>query len=404
MTGRWVTAVRARVWETVKQPRSLLPYSKPVNIRQCSFHWLLPTSAIAFSLLFLLITRPAVPYNHLSGAIPLTMLDAFHKTPEGCRPPPRVFPLLDYGNGEHQRPHFDWSFGKKPPSDEEKVESPSWLPQDVPPGFERFETNSDSHDEKFGEQAVHCQAEIFEPYNPSNDPMKVSNLGDDILDPLREALKDVDVEHVMIMTLESARKELFPTQPGTPLYDALVKSHRDEDKESAMDKLAHMTLVSQMITGEYALDSQGKPANLSKSEWQDSSAEGMGGINVKGALTGSSLTLKSIMMGHCGVSPLPVDLLEEVNLDIYQPCFPQILELFNRKKNSTGEEAESGTGKSFLERPWKSIFMQPCTDAYDRQHILTKQMGFEQSITKETLMDENATYWHPNMETVNYFG
>lgn len=412
ISGRCVTAVRDRVWEGVKQPRTLLPYSKPMNARRCSFHWILPTIAISLSLIFLLITRPAIPYNHLSGAIPLTMLNAFHRPPKGCRPPPRPFPLPLDGHGHPPPPHMDW-FGKGSPgspSDEQTLERPSWLPRDPPPGFHRWEIGSDIHEEKYGVQAIQCPMEAFQHYNPARDPMKVSNLEDDVFTQLQGAFEDVDIEHVILLTLESGRKELFPTQPGTPLYDAILDSHVARDREDAMDKLAEMTPVSQMITGEYALDSQGERANLSDSKWQDSAAPGMGGINVKGALSGSSLTLKSVLMGHCGAQPLPVEFLEEVNLDIYQPCLPQVLELFNREKNSTNSMGDSTgllseeTEKPFVNSRWNSAFVQSCTDSYDRQHQLTENIGFDTIITKETLNDENATYYPPKTEEVNYFG
>ena len=400
MTGRWLHAVRDRCWESIKEPRSFLPTSKPVNIRRCSFHWLLPTSAITISLFFLLLTRPPIPYNHLSGAIPLTMLDAFKGQHGGCRPRPKPFPFLDDNNdsGHFRRP-LNWAFGSKP-AEEEVRDRPSWLPEDIPPGFHRWEVGSAIHEDKYGVQAIQCAPETFEHYNAARDPMKVSNLHEDVLPTLKDAFKDVDIQHVVLIILESGRKELFPTQPGTPLYDALLDSHDDKDKEDAMDKLAQMTLVSQMLSGEYAVDSLGQPANLSESKWEDATPPEMGGINVKGALTGSSLTLKSMMMAHCGVQPLPVDLLEEAGLDIYQPCLPQILELFNRKNASAEEIAE----KPFLNYPWKSVFTQPCTDSYDRQHILQDRMGFESKITKEVLEDVNATHYPPKTEEVNYFG
>jgi hypothetical protein len=410
MTGRWVHAVQNRLWESVKQPRTLLPYSKPSNVRRWSFHWILPTIAISVSLLFLLITRPAVPYNHLSGAVPLNMLNAFHRPPKGCRPPPRPFPLWDFGGKHHggKHHHMDWSFGKGPPPppppgpppDEELLERPSWLPLDPPPGFHRWEAGSSIHEEEYGVQAIDCPAESFHHYNSSSDPLKVSNLDLDILGPLQDAFKDVDIQHVVLLTLESGRKELFPTQPGTPLYDAILESHEERDREDAMDKLAQMTLVSQMLTGEYATDSMGEMANLSESKWQDSAAPGMGGINVKGALTGSSLTLKSVLMGHCGASPLPVEFLEEANLDIYQPCLPQIFDLFNREKDSTAEAEE----KPFVENPWNIAFVQSCTDSYDRQDQLMEKMGFDQRITKETLDNRNSTHYPPKTDEVNYFG
>ena len=230
--------------------------------------------------------------------------------------------------------------------------------------------------------------------------MKVSNLDEEILATLQDAFKDVDIQHVVLVILESGRKELFPTQPGTPLYDALLDSHDEKDKEDAMDKLAEMTLVSQMLTGEYAVDSLGQPANLSASKWQDPAGPDMGGINVRGALTGSSLTLKSMMMGHCGVQPLPVDLLEEAGLDIYQPCLPQIFDLFNQK-NASAEEIQE---KPFLGYNWKSVFTQSCTDSYDRQHILQERMGFKEKVTKEVIEDEESKHYPPKGEEVNYFG
>lgn len=399
MTGRWVHAMRDRIGEGVLQTRTLLPYTKSTSIQRCSFPWLLPTIAISLSLIILQIARPAVPYNHLSGAIPLTMLSAIHKAPKGCRPLPQPFPLTD-GESEEHLSHLEWLSGKANPPDEQLPVRPPWLPVDPPPGFRRYEGSVDIREETHGEQAIHCTSETFQYYDPSRDPMKVSNLDDDVFDVLQEAFQDVDIEHVVLLTLESGRKELFPTQPGTPLYDAIVHSHKKRDREDAMDKLAQMTLVSQMITGEFALDSLGEVANLSESKWQDSAAPGMGGINVKGALSGSSLTLKSIMMGHCGVNPLPVELLEEANLEIYQPCLPQILELFNREKDATGTARE----KSFLDNRWNSAFVQSSTDEYDRQNILTKRMGFGTSITKETLINENSTYYPPKTEEVNYFG
>lgn len=95
----------------------------------------------------------------------------------------------------------------------------------------------------------------------------------------------------------------------------------------------------------------------------------MGGLNVHGALTGSSLTFKSILGSHCGVHPLPVDLLEETGLEIYQPCLPQLFELFNTRKNpyAPSEISERDDSASeALKNPWKSVFMQSITDDYDR--------------------------------------
>lgn len=398
MTGRWLQAVRNRCWESFKEPRTLLPYTRTAHSRRCSFHWLFPTVAITISLLFLQLTRPAIPYNHLSGAIPLTMLNAFHKESEGCRPQPLPFPLRNQ-DGSY-RSGLDWGLGRISSMAEDPLERPYWLPEDSPPGFDRWEVGVNLHEEKFGIQPARCQPEPYQYFNASKDPLRVSNFDENVVASVRDAMKGVDIQHIVLVTLESGRKELFPTQPGTPLYDYIIDSNAEEDKEDVKDLLAEMTPVAQMLTGEYVLDSQGERANLSDSPWQDNAAPGMGGINVKGGLTGSTLTLKSFLNSHCGVLPLPVDFMEEALLDIYQPCLPQILELFNRKKTSGNETR----GKPFLGQRWQSAFMEAATDTYDRQNIADDHMGFEYSVSKEKLEDENSLYYPPMEDEVNYFG
>ncbi|KAJ6104553.1 hypothetical protein N7523_010873 [Penicillium sp. IBT 18751x] len=355
--------------------------------------------SIFVSLLFLELTRPAVPYDHLSGALPLTLMEAFTKksvTVEGCRNPSMKFPL--------------WTAGKSNP---EKWARPAWLPQDPPSGFSRWDISPEQRAEKDNPSWYLCNSGK-EPgfYDPKTDPLKISNLGGEIYEPLQKAFKEhsVEIDNVVLLTLESGRKELFPAQQGTPMFDALLESHKKEKREMAIDRLVKMTPVAQMLTGEYATDSKGDKVDLSHATWQDPAEEGMGGLNVRGALTGSSLTFKSILGSHCGVNPLPVDMMEETALEIYQPCLPQLFELFNEVKSPAPPAMPKaiearGDNSEAVKYPWKSVFMQSITEDYDRQDVLNKNMGFKEKVVKKTLTRaRHGSKYAPKGQEINYFG
>lgn len=357
--------------------------------------------AACMSLLFLEITRPAIPYDHLSGALPLTLMEAFNKkasTVEGCRNPAMTFPLWNVGKTSSER----WS-------------RPAWLPHNPPPGFSRWDISPEERAERDNPSWYLCGSGGDKGlFDPTTDPLAISNLDGEIYEPLQKAFKEhsVEIDHVVLLTLESGRKDMFPMQQGTPMFDALLESHKERKRKKAMDRLVKMTPVAQMLTGEYATDSSGEKVNLSDATWQDTAEEGMGGLNVRGALTGSSLTFKSVLGSHCGVNPLPVDLLEESMLEIYQPCLPQLFELFNAVKSpakpepppTEGMEARSDKSEA-LNYPWKSVFMQSITDDYDRQDILDEHMGFKDKVVKKTLdAAPPDSKYRPKGEEINYFG
>jgi hypothetical protein len=370
-----------------------------------SLRRIIPAVAICVSLVFLELTRPSIPYDHLSGALPLTLLDAFNKksaTVEGCREPVVPFPLMTTDGKGFSHPLFqpDSSFV-------EQWSRATWLPENPPRGFSRWDLSPHDRAEKDNHFSFVCGSDDGAFFNPKNDPLKVTNLGGEIYEPLQKAFKEhsVEVNHVVLLTLESGRKELFPTQQGTPLFEGLLASHKKENVEEAIDRLVTMTPVAQQLTGEYATDSKGNKVDLSNSTWQTPPQEGMGGLNVRGAMTGSSLTFKSVLGSHCGVHPLPVDLLEESTLEIYQPCLPQIFELFNRGKsqsNVNGNQTARSNSEA-VKNPWKSVFMQSITDDYDRQNILNDNMGFKHKVVKSDLESSHAKYKVKGKE-INYFG
>ncbi|KAJ5795373.1 uncharacterized protein N7518_003913 [Penicillium psychrosexuale] len=369
-----------------------------------SFRRIIPAVAICVSLIFLELTRPAIPYDHLSGALPLTLLDAFQKktaTVEGCREPAMPFPLAA-DNGV-SRPQFqpDSTFV-------EQWSRAPWLPENPPQGFSRWDLSPSERAVKDNHYSFVCTGDEGAFYDPKNDPLMVTNLGGEIYEPLQKAFKEhsVEVNHIVLLTLESGRKELFPTQQGTPLFDGLLASHKKQKVNEAIDRLVNMTLVAQQLTGEYATDSKGNKVDMSHSPWKTPPQEGMGGLNVRGAVTGSSLTFKSVLGSHCGVNPLPVDLLEESLLEIYQPCLPQIFDLFNQGKSQPEkrlQNSSSETKSAALKNPWKSVFMQSITDDYDRQDILNNNMGFKHKVVKSNLLSPHSKHKAQGKE-INYFG
>ncbi|KAJ5173023.1 Alkaline phosphatase-like alpha/beta/alpha [Penicillium capsulatum] len=392
-SGAGLQAIRQMLVGGYKARYSLLPTSRPsknclasVDLRTVRRVSLLVAAGL--SLLFLELTRPPIPYDHLSGALPLTLLEAFnpHKSAmHGYCGDSSMF----FGDGGIPGP-AGWS-------------RPTWLPKNPPPGFARWDI---SPEERIGKKNVTwdaCGNDFGGSYNPRRDPLKISNLDEDVYAPLKKAFKDhsVAIDHVVLLTLESGRKDLFPAQQGTPMFDGLLASHPEKDRKAAIDRLVGLTPIAQMLTGEYALDSEGKKVDLNKATWKDPAEDGMGGLNVRGALTGSSLTLKSMLSSHCGVQPLPVDLLEESALEVYQPCLPQLFELFNQAKSS--EKRAHWSDGSVLQNRWKSVYMQPGTDTYDRQDIMNDRMGFNEKVIKDDM--EGPDSKHPAKgKEVNYFG
>lgn len=394
-SGAGLQAIRQMLVGGYKARYSLLPTTRPSKdcmasvdlrtIRRISL-----VTAAGLSLLFLELTRPPIPYDHLSGALPLTLLDALNVHKSGmhgyCDGP-----SMSFGDGGNSSP-AGWSRS-------------AWLPQKPPPGFGRWDISPEERMAKKNVTWDACGHRFDGTYNPRRDPLKISNLDEDVYEPLRKAFSNhsVAIDHVVLLTLESGRKELFPAQQGTPMFDSLLASHSEKNRKAAIDRLVGLTPVAQMLTGEYALDSKGEKADLSDATWKDTAENGMGGLNVRGALTGSSLTLKSMLSSHCGVQPLPVDLLEESSLEIYQPCLPQLFELFNRAKLSPMEKKFNPGNASVLQNRWKSVYMQPGTDSYDRQDTMNDMIGFDEKITKDS-MDGPYSKHRAKGKEVNYFG
>nr|AJD23198.1 serine peptidase [Onygena corvina] len=214
--------------------------------------------------------------------------------------------------------------------------------------------------------------------------------------------------------MESARKDLFPIREGSFLHQTIVNSSSQEEQEAKNNLLSQLTPVAHQITGEgfrKQKDSDQSAFEIPDGVWKDSAAAGMGGINILGAMTGSTLSAKSFLSSHCGVYPLPVDFLQEVTTHIYQPCIPHIFNLFNEAKdrlfqNAVGTKMASTSGESvsLKKRKWKSIFVQASTDSYDRQDKSNTQIGFASSVVRESMANPSSKHYPPKSAVLNYFG
>jgi hypothetical protein len=363
------------------------------------------------------LTRPQVPYSHMSGAIPFSFFQALGSRPaELHRIGDQEFPLASlidepYWEGPHD--HFKgWAPGKsdfKP-----KSNRPAWASGNLPPGFERWsEGKIDGANKGSVTQAQYGASQNF--YSPVGDPLRITNLDHELLEPIARALRDhkVPITHVVLVLMESARKDIFPFKADSHLHEEILSTYNTPDHEvfrKLNAKLSNLTPNAEKLTGEASsFPLSNNSSSISGSGWNDTTEPEMGGININGVLTGSSLSFKSAVMNYCGAGPLPVNFMDEVNAQIYQPCIMQIFELFNHlKENSTTQSTENTRFRTGLEhihgRNWSSVFMQSITGLYDEQDKLNTKMGFQKSIYREDIGQHIAKYYHKDMEEINYFG
>ncbi|KAF2156349.1 alkaline phosphatase-like protein [Myriangium duriaei CBS 260.36] len=349
------------------------------------------------------------PYPHMSETLPFTLLKIFGPPMNDfCLPggidSMKLFPLPDIIPSSHWTPASglnpawhpiaDWSSAAANHS--LTIERPSWLPgNDTIPGFERW-TSSNNSQQGF--------------YRPELDPLRLSNLEESILTPIKDSLKDSKhkIKHIVLLTLETTRADVFPLTTSSHLYDFIRDSHRlsPQSDSSALDTLlSSLSPVAELLTGTTNTTglSQFRNASTNKpGSWRARLASKPSTLNVVGATTGSSMTFKSMLGSHCGVHPMPVEFTEESTLKSYQPCIPHIFNLLSQNKTASS----ASSSNSFLDAPWTPVFTQSITDQYDRQDRLNTMMGFTHNniFVKANLTEPTSKYWPPTEKESNYFG
>ena len=410
LIGHWMSALfSAQTEKSDEEDIVISPQRKSRTARLIRF-W---TVCAAVVIGVLRLARPQVPYSHMSETIPFSFFWALGSRPaELHRTGDQPFPLADlidepYWEGPYD--HFKgWTPGK--PDSNAKKSRPVWASGDLPLGFDRW--NEGESDKDQGESVTPndngtSQNHI---YRPTDDPLRITNLDHEMLEPIAQVLKkhQVPITHVVLVLMESARKDIFPFKAGSHLHEMILSSYNTQDPEvlqEVNDKLSTLTPNAEKLTGETSGLSTSNNISSPSSGWNGTTEPGMGGINVNGVLTGSSLSFKSAVMNYCGAGPLPVNFMDEVNARNYQPCIMQMFELFNQLKQNSTNKVKPGNGlEQIYGRNWSTVFLQSITGLYDEQDKLNKQMGFQRSIYREDIVQQSAKYYHNDMEEINYFG
>ncbi|KAG7402661.1 hypothetical protein Forpe1208_v017007 [Fusarium oxysporum f. sp. rapae] len=371
------------------------------------------TTVVLFVMaVFLAITtalRPAVPYTMMSMTLPLAVLKLFTSSrlcDDGVGDSWPLSGVISPEKWESPKGRFPgWTPGNNGDAARKYRETvPGWLPTDIPLGFTKWASEGNKTTQEYMPKYGNtCRVSEFDGtfYNPVLDPLKISNLDNDILDVLRDTLRGggVKIRHVALIMLESYREELFPLQQGSEYHKLILKSHEGDDEDDVNEKLSHLSPVAERVTGKsgnWKRKDGSAYEDVAIRQWNDTTQDGYGGINVVGGFTTSSLSFKSMAAIHCGTWSMPVDGFEESEREAYQPCIPQLLNFFNKLKN---DEKKS---KSFLDQKWYSAFFQSITDGYDRQGKFTNKIGFEHCVTRDHI--EKDRRQGEELEEINYFG
>lgn len=412
------------------------------------------TLIISTVVLFLQLIRPTTPpYAHMSGSLPVTLVEALLFQPinsEFCLAHPferAVFPWKQFAAYFEQPESLDWMPGSPNCSGENGPGPPPWAgrssceapntcaPWEIwdghtPPLSPHKYHGPPSHghplhnglwskppglrsEDDVGREYRHNRPPMhrdhgFGPgYEHMCDPLKLSNLDANIVIPLTKSMerKKPYIKNVLLLTLESTRKDMFPLKQDSRAYKTILGSHTFSNASQELySKLRNLTTTATFLTGESS-GFEAVDATVTDGSWKHLYQDGMGSINIQGAVTQAAYTLKSLLSSHCGVEPLPVDFTEETKGQIYQSCLPQILEKMNsdtRTEPSRREHVDQSDDHRTW--PWDSTMIQSVTDQFDSQDILDEQMGFRNVVSERTLSDPTSKYFPPKQPWVNYFG
>lgn len=379
--------------ESVLSDSEFLEKTPAVSIRRAMVK-LMAVVMATLTCVVLQIVRPTTPpYDHMSGSLPFVFLQSLVVSPsnaEFCLPHPSRpvdFPFSEvFSNISLEPAHENF---------------PGWMPQSE-------ECLKKEHDKHHRHRPHHHHHQF---YDPKCDPMKITNLDQDFLAPLKDALNSQrpSIKHVVLLTLESTRKDMFPFRKDSQIYKNIASSYDNiEDIASLDSRISRLTPVSEILTGESSGFEVSQKEEKREPSWKSRFNNTFGGINVHDVMTGSDFTFKSLLGSHCGVEPLPVDFTEETKGRIYQPCIPQILDTFNKQQedasNAKVQRTHASPESDYLSSPWESVLMQSITDQFDSQDMLDDHMGFRHVVTKETLLDPTSKYFPPKEPESNYFG
>lgn len=227
-------------------------------------------------------------------------------------------------------------------------------------------------------------------YRAEKDPLRVSNLDSALLPELRHSLGGVKIRHVVLIKLESTRKDVFPIKKGGYIWETLAASHDNHTlPSSAVELFSKLTPNANYLTGDF------------DDGFDHTERKPRGGINANNVHTTSTYTLKSLAGTLCGLYPLVADFNREYEMHVYQPCLSHIFNAFNEM-----EKDKDVSGDDFSSYKWRSTFMQSVTDGYDKQNAEMPVLGYPEGtfLSKEILQSGKGQFGKINMSDINYYG
>lgn len=378
-------------------------------------------SIIGVYFLGALLLRPSKPYNYMSITLPSSMLDVFQAEPDTCTEQRVImhndWPFPDLVNKKLWTKPTNTSKGWSPDPDSKLAKAyrkwtPNWLPESRPNGFARWEPQrfkegpfgNKTLDNEWAKQCPHVR--FRDPYySPVEDPLKISNLDTDVLQPLKGALDDgsVKIKHVVFILMESLRQELWPLKQGSDMHNMILQANQEEKRDEINRRLSHIGPHIERITGVSGgfTSADGSAYDPAEYSWIDKAEPGFGGLNVVGALTGATISTKSFCSNHCGTWALSVEKNDEADTMAYQPCMPQILHMLNAGRNASSKSNEA---EDYRDMEWDTALFESMMEEYDRQNIFDRKIGFDTILTRKQLK-QGSSYnkSDPQYQQVNYF-
>ena len=312
---------------------------------------------ISSEAILLWLVRPSRPgYRILSATLPAAPFIRAHSPFEGLEYLPGDFSWLGNRTTLDTPPVFDWL-----PADEPLDGFGDWYSFDLNEKHERVTKDHPS---------LH--------YNPAKDPLHVSNLRNDILEPVKKALQsgEVKIKHIFLVKLESNRQDFFPLRADSYIRQLAKESYRDGNVPKEIDdRLSNITRTAESLSGSETgfYEDKDRPAPY-------------GGITATNAFTTGTYTLKSVTGSVCGVVTLPINFNREFLYHIYQPCLPQILEALNQRSNTTNDSND------WTSWPWHTLFLQSVSGYYDQIMQLMPALGYKDLISQETIAEPGSVF------------
>ncbi|KAG6027212.1 hypothetical protein E4U41_001007 [Claviceps citrina] len=245
-------------------------------------------------------------------------------------------------------------------------------------------------------------------YSAAHDPLRISNAGADLLPGLGGRLAGVPIRHVVVVFLESTRKDVFPIKRSGLIPRRLADSFENRTLPDEVERrLASLTPNANHVTGDY---DDGFPHAR-----EGRQSRPRGGISFDNAYTPATYTLKSLVGTLCGSSPLVADFNLEVAHELPAPCMPHVLDAMNhippsQEGGGGGKPAAAAAhaGFDFLSDKWQSHFMQSATMDFDDETGLLEHLGYPRQnlISKEYLKGQHGhvpRHGVADLPDVNYF-